>query len=179
MSTKPFLLTHKDEKYYLNMDFKSYRWFLLFVAFILMKCTKEESTDFTIPDTPSEIQSYFDRFVQEGKARNVDLDLETMQVYAVFEEIGESTGGRCSYTATSPHKVSIDPTYWTEASETEKTFLVFHELGHCALGLDHDDSKDNKGRCMDIMQSGKGLCAESFSDSTYETQLDRLFSKYK
>jgi hypothetical protein len=36
--------------------------------------------------------------------------------------------------------VVLNDAWWELASETERRVLVFHELGHCALGRDHLDT---------------------------------------
>lgn len=36
--------------------------------------------------------------------------------------------------------VKIDQQYWDVSSDWERRMLVFHELGHCYLGKDHNDT---------------------------------------
>ena len=36
--------------------------------------------------------------------------------------------------------IEVDPKHWKELSDTAKRWLIFHELGHCELGLDHSVS---------------------------------------
>jgi len=44
------------------------------------------------------------------------------------------------------NNIEIDPNFWNKASENERENLIFHELGHCLLLLEHDDKMmDNNG----------------------------------
>jgi hypothetical protein len=43
--------------------------------------------------------------------------------------------------------VLLSSDYWWAADTAERTALVWHELGHCVLGRDHDATLDPRGRC--------------------------------
>lgn len=38
-------------------------------------------------------------------------------------------------------KIAVHPAFWQQATEIERMTLIYHELGHCALGLDHRTDK--------------------------------------
>jgi len=54
--------------------------------------------------------------------------------------------------------IRIDPSIWSEIAEPQREYLVFHELGHCYLGLGHNDDKDNDDNCINIMVSSNLVC---------------------
>lgn len=47
-------------------------------------------------------------------------------------------------------EVWLDSQYWLDHPECRES-LVFHELGHCALGRGHDDSVEDTGRPLSVM----------------------------
>jgi hypothetical protein len=47
-------------------------------------------------------------------------------------------------------QVWLDSQYWAASPECREA-LVFHELGHCVLGLDHDDRTTDNGRPLSVM----------------------------
>jgi hypothetical protein len=60
--------------------------------------------------------------------------------------------------------VRVNPEVWKQAPYNEKEFIMFHELGHCAKGLPHDNSKT-------ILGCPKSIMSEySFWDTTCYTE---------
>lgn len=60
-------------------------------------------------------------------------------------------GGVC-YNMNSPSRhVVINATYWSSLSESAKEQLIFHELGHCALGRQHRGDVNAAGSPASIM----------------------------
>lgn len=70
--------------------------------------------------------------------------------------------------------VRINPLAWTNANEYERENIVFHELGHCAASLPHDNSLDSSGCPRSIMNE------VAFWDSAcYYDRRDLLFKRLK
>lgn len=67
--------------------------------------------------------------------------------------------------------LAIRKSYWMRASATERMTLIYHEMGHCALGLDHEDDKP------DIMNSY--LLDESIADREWDSLIKILFERAK
>lgn len=84
-----------------------------------------------ISSTDEELIPYIDKFhsIHGGKTVRAELGL----VKGVF---GDSTVGICWQTI---GYIKIDKNWRKKASERRKTMLMFHELGHCAKGWDHDN----------------------------------------
>ena len=83
--------------------------------------------------------------------------------------------GQCAHDPGTPTTVIIDKSYWDNASDLEKEFLVFHELGHCVLNRDHLDESDPFGNCISIMTSGNAQCIINYTPATREGLIDELF----
>jgi hypothetical protein len=64
--------------------------------------------------------------------------------------------------------VTLDTTFWAQADAAEREVLVFHELGHCLLNLDHSDH-------LAIMWPY--LLTQSFYLAHRTALVDELFSK--
>lgn len=137
-------------------------------------CEVEPEITFVI-DEPLEI--YYERFVDEAFARGLDVEYATYQVEATIGDIAtENVIGTCSWDQTHKHSIVLDQDYWRRATDLQREFLVFHELGHCVLGKDHVDNSDANGNCISIMSSGTGDCRVVYSNSNRIRLIDELFS---
>lgn len=141
---------------------------------IIGSCVKDEEPQYFI-DVP--LQEYFDRFAFEAGLRNVVIDYEEMMISGDIRVItSPNVIGQCGHTENEPNIVIVDKFYWDDADELEREFLVFHELGHCALKRGHIDDSDPQGICVSMMTSGTGLCNINYSAATREDLLDELFT---
>jgi hypothetical protein len=124
------------------------------------------------------LQEYFDRFVVEGAARNVIVDYKASRIAGYLKIITQpGVIGQCAHSDSKPNTVIIDKIYWNTATDLEKEFVVFHELGHCVLNRVHLDEADAMGNCISIMTSGTGSCHINYTVATRAALLDELFKK--
>ncbi|MEL6925692.1 MAG: putative metallopeptidase [Bacteroidota bacterium] len=152
---------------------------ILFTLLLFIACSKENSENLTEVElyVDERIQPYFDLFEQEGLARDVEVSLEGARVEGYIEAIEENNVlGQCQYSATSPRRVIIDEQFWAQATDLQKEFVIFHELGHCYLNRSHDDTRSNNGTCSSMMQSGTTRCRFSYTNNSRDAYLDELFS---
>ncbi|NNE30085.1 MAG: hypothetical protein HKN16_10625 [Saprospiraceae bacterium] len=142
---------------------------------LLSACTNEEENLVIIDPA---LQTYVYRFIDEGAERNVDVDFTLEGITIEIENI-ETNGvpGQCQSYDGGANILLIDPQFWSAYSEVKKELLLFHELGHCYLGLAHDDNKDENGNCLSIMHSSSSVCEIDFSGENREQLLDELFEK--
>lgn len=80
---------------------------------------------------PSEFKPYYDKF-ELGTGIRPTTDI-------VFKDLPEGTNGQCAMNAYSKH-IYINLVYWKIFSDNQREELVTHELGHCELGLQHDNT---------------------------------------
>jgi hypothetical protein len=59
-----------------------------------------------------------------------------------YKKLPSGIIGLCTSSAVSA-TISIDPEYWEMANENFKKQLMYHELGHCFLDLDHVEDKNH------------------------------------
>jgi hypothetical protein len=152
------------------------KWILLLSVLTgFWSCNKDSSLDLFVD--PS-LQEYFDRFVVEGAARGVTVDYTASRISGYLKIITQpNVIGQCAHSDSKPNTVIIDKIYWSTASDLEKEFVVFHELGHCVLNREHLDDADSQGNCISIMTSGTGTCHINYTLATRSALLDELFKQ--
>ena len=149
---------------------------ILLTASLLVgwSCAKDDEPQFLV-DAP--LQPYFDSFAAEAALRNVVIDYEALMISGDIRIIAaQNVIGQCVHTEKEPNTVIVDKFYWDDADDLEREFLVFHELGHCALNRGHIDDSDPQGDCVSMMTSGTGLCRINYTAATREALLDELFT---
>lgn len=155
----------------LKSQFLSWAAGLLLIG--LTGCQPEEITPAVEID--AQLAPYFERFESEALQRGLEAPV-TAQVSGQLTTIEENgVAGRCEHYTSRPNVVLVDQQYWQKASELEKEYLVFHELGHCFLQRSHLDDRDAAGRCISIMQSGQDACRMNYTYATREGYLNELF----
>ncbi len=148
-------------------------YFIIFLLIMLStSCQKEQVV---LVDTT--IQPYFDLFEKEGEARGRTIDLSAEGIQGILTTLEEgNVQGQCAVNNTTGIKtIRVDQTFWNTASNLEKEFLIFHELGHCYLDRRHLDETDSRGNCNSMMYTGNNVCKMRYTSSTRSTYLDELF----
>ncbi len=87
-------------------------------------------------DEPKSYPKDFSPYVENFE----DLFNMTTQTKVVFSDLSDGLPARCLYEA---HLIEINENLWASYSETTREALIIHELGHCELGLLHNDSDES------------------------------------
>lgn len=127
-----------------------------------------------------ELEPYFIIFEDEAAKRGVVFDNEVEQIEGYLQNIADNgVIGACRRNDGDDvnRSVFFDKPYWETATNLEKEYVVFHELGHCFLLLDHDDRENDKGECLSIMASGTSGCRDNYNELTRDSLLNELFAK--
>jgi hypothetical protein len=98
---------------------------ILLSLLLLTACSGFERTGYIDPEFILYVES-FERY-KGSEIRNMDI---------VFKDQEPPRVGICKYRGAS-RIIEIDPGYWERTSDYTKENLIFHELGHCDLGLGH------------------------------------------
>lgn len=143
----------------------------------LNSCQKDSPTaNSQFPNVDPELWKFYQAFELEANRRGFEYDLNALNISGEIKEIAQTNvAGSCRFGNHIDNEVTIDQTFWNNSSEVYKEFVVFHELGHCVLLRDHDESVDAQGRCLSIMRSGLTNCRDSYSSVTRATFIDELF----
>lgn len=149
--------------------------FYTFCACILLlticSCNNENENEIE-----AELQVHFNSFIEEAAAHEMDISLEDLNIDGYIENIQErGTLGQCKSYSNGSKQVVIDQPFWNRADEMEREYIVFHELGHCLLGREHNDAKDSNGHCLSIMQSGDSECDGVYDLENRSGLIDELF----
>jgi hypothetical protein len=147
--------------------------FFLFVTFLL-SCQKEE--DLIQPSVDGRLTFFFESFKKEGALRGHEVNMK--QIFGNITEIQpKGVLGRCNQSTTESKQLLLDSLFWISATFSEKEYIIFHELGHCALNRRHLDTKNADGTCLSMMQSGNGSCKMNYNTQNRARYLDELFSQ--
>ena len=156
----------------MQLNSQCLRYIVTLFIFSLAACQTEEAKPSV--EINDELLPYFERFESEATSRGIEAPVTTL-VSGKLTDIDGDVVGQCEHYTNSPNTVLIDQQYWQNATDLEKEYLLFHELGHCYLERSHLDSKDASGKCLSIMQSGQGNCRMNYNSSTRTAYLDELF----
>ncbi len=145
---------------------------MITLSTILVSCQKEVQGNIS-----DEISPYMDKFIEEGELRGLNIEINYNNLSASVSAISDSgVIGQCVSYSNEHQEILISEDFWNSATELNKEFLVFHELGHCILGRSHDDSTDNSGRCISIMNSGSSRCRDLYNSTSRSDFIDELFN---
>jgi hypothetical protein len=79
----------------------------------------------------------FDRYVAIFEAQAEARGIDTDSVVLSFAPLEVDRLGECERWPLQPNIIYIDPVWWADLKEDCREALIFHEMGHCALDLDH------------------------------------------
>ena len=123
----------------------------LFFACLVFSCTSgEPETMEVIIDIDPEFQSYVDEFIDEAAKRGQNIDFSDTGLSVKFSEFDlERANGRCFF---QEYRIEIDKADWFSFSPSFRSYLLFHELGHCELRRGHINSKFDDQSWRSIMK---------------------------
>lgn len=98
-----------------------------------------------------ELVSYVDEFKDETGIyfTNTDIYLAYIPLDKT-EAIYNQTNGIC-YAGIGTNNLLINYEMWTDAEERVRCYVLAHEIGHCVLGLPHNNKKLDDGCPASIM----------------------------
>lgn len=143
---------------------KIFNAFLLFI--LLNSCTYDHYH--IIPD---EVKLFVEEFFQDAIRYGKNISLDDYVLNISFTNLNEADG-RCHFDG---NKILIDSYFWNNASQYNKRWLIYHELGHCILDRRHDDSSFPNGECKSIMRGGFDCSENNVSELWWDYYLDELF----
>lgn len=127
---------------------------------------------------PAELEKYVVKFVDDAKAQGVDVlpymkNPKLVLKIQSLDSYGSSTIGVCVSSSTK-REVSVDPDFWTSASEARRELLMHHELGHCVLDRRHRSDLLSSGNYASLMYPS--IMPSRTYTSNYDYYQDELFS---
>ncbi len=116
---------------------KNYFLLLIISILVIASCTDDGDTDIgtTTYDVDPTFEPYVQEFIAEGSKRGHDIDFSDTGLRIEFSDTAiEGASGLCFL---GEHHIIINKENWFRFSERFRSFLLFHELGHCELDRLH------------------------------------------
>lgn len=86
------------------------------------------------------VEPEFKPFVEEFEKKcNCKIEMEI--IFDNLDGFSEETAGVCNFFYGPSKVILIQRKYWKYYTEENKRQLIFHELGHCELGKQHNERK--------------------------------------
>lgn len=145
------------------------------MSLLIFSCSDEENEVSTEAFISSELQPFFNSFELEAANRGIEIDIDEMGISGFIENLDGDIAGQCASLSNGSKEVRIDADYWNISSVLNREFVIFHELGHCALGRAHLDDAERNGTCSSIMNSGLSGCRIRYGSGNRNNYLDELF----
>lgn len=112
------------------------KYAIAFILIVLTGCGNVASDERKTIVMDLEFEPYFKEFLIEGGGRAASAQ----KLAIFFGEVSEGKNAECSPLGFPT--ITVDRKIFEKMPEMKKRALIFHELGHCALGrLRHNDSQ--------------------------------------
>lgn len=127
---------------------------------------------------PADVAKYVQKFIDDARLQGVDVlpDMKGPKLeirVASLDSWGSSTIGLCE-TSGSMRRVTFDPDFWNQVSETQRELLAHHEFGHCILYRGHRSDTLSGGAYASIMYPI--IMSSSMYTNNRDYYLEELFS---
>lgn len=142
-------------------------------SLLFCNCSKETNSKIV----EAELIEYFDLFEEEAAKFDKEIDLSTLDIGGMVENI-EVNGvlGQCISYSDGTKDVVVDAKYWEGLNGLEKEYIIFHELGHCVLQRSHVNESGTDRTCKSIMQNGEAQCILKYNIDNRSDLLEELFT---
>jgi len=115
---------------------------LIFLAIIFLSSCRslDERNEECIENMPVEVQGYVREFLKEGEKRGKKIKLGRLRIFLTTEYITSKNGNRSNAQTNTILKtitIDISAPKWKQSPKS----ILFHELGHAVLGLNHSDEE--------------------------------------
>ena len=161
-----------------------FRFTLLFLLCIVFasSCQNdpvvEDNSEIINASIPPSLTPFFETFRAKALEYDLVIDYSVANVTAEIIIINEgSVAGSCTTNGHDLRHITIDQTFWNQASHLVKEMVIFHELGHCILGRGHREDSFSNGICRSIMRSGLGTCSDAYIPQNRDYFIQELFSE--
>lgn len=115
---------------------------------------------------------YLKRFGDYYKVKTSHIATE----FTVLNNTDQHTVGLCWAYDDGARKIQIDTDYWNNITDNGKEQLIWHELGHCALNLGHDENLITRNNFVNIPESI--MYPSTFGDTNfYADEKDYYFKE--
>ena len=117
------------------------------------------------------LMTYTNDFVAEAASRGVSIDLDKM-LSIRYGKTSKGADGTCKrLKLTGQYEITINKRILNADNYTRLHIkaLVFHELGHCALGLDHSEDSS-------VIMYRSIIQSKQYYENNWDYLIDQLFN---
>lgn len=151
------------------MQFYRPSWILFSLLLLGLHCRRDPPEG-----PPEELQILLKNFVDECSKQGIVFADLASTISLRFGNL-QAHGGSCRPNS-RPKIITIDSVAWRILSSRAKEMLVYHELAHCLLNRQHENSVLALGECKSWMRSGNTGCSINSANSRWrEYYVDELF----
>lgn len=115
------------------------------IVFVLMAACGQPPAPYFRPDPPSapdaDVAELVEEFYQDAEGHGI-YAVESITFVDGFFERDKQILGTCSVSG-NRRWVQLSRAWWDVMGEPQRRLLIYHELGHCALDLDHAEGTVN------------------------------------
>jgi hypothetical protein len=108
----------------------------IFIGLSLISCGTKHASVVSIDDAT---QPYVSEFQDVGASQGRSIVITDLIVQFGETNVKANEIGKCTVGTDMTPTVTLSKPFWDSVSNLDRRELVFHELGHCLLGLAHDD----------------------------------------
>ena len=119
---------------------------------------------------PFDLKAYVDAFIKDAK-NNHGLSLNAGEIFVKFEQLDGNTIALAYNHNKDNVVVLVDPENWNNATPIKRWWIMYHELGHDILNLDH-----NQGGSALMNATTQGI---NFNYTTFYNNKVKLFNYIK
>ncbi|MFM9908199.1 MAG: hypothetical protein ACKVOW_02555 [Chitinophagaceae bacterium] len=153
----------------------------LLLAIVFFIGCKKETKFSPVYDVPENFQIYVKNFLQEASSRGYQYTIDNL-IVKYDSSLAAATCGKVNVISSENNVqkiISLNPFLGCWENPQELEALIFHELGHCFLGREHDESKMPKGYPKSIMVAKDislySPCVYTFGDSSCDKRNRRSY----
>ncbi len=136
------------------------------------------------PGIHPDVKPHVDRFIELGKQhRGADFTIPNINI-----DIGKANDLTDQFLLSnvlgwckpwfSPREILLDEEYWQSAGTLDREQLVFHELGHCALDREHNETWARDDWPTSIMYPSNEIDQHKYA-AWYDYYIKELFTGKK
>ncbi len=126
---------------------------LVVLSFLVIVACSDDGRVAEMPaiyDVDPEFEPYVQEFIIEAEKRGQTFDFRETGLSIKFSEFPlTNANGRCFL---GQYRIEIDKLDWFSFSELFRSYLLFHELGHCALNRRHRNDKFSDGSWKSVLK---------------------------
>ena len=136
-----------------------------------------------IPQTPvgagisgsidPEVKPYYDSFVKKSACFHSRPALSNLSIKLVSRiPTSDGTGYMAAFCdVTNAQVIRVSRMFWDTATEAQKERLIYHEMGHCTLGLKHVEDRNA------IMAYSVFTTTDQEYQQNYESLIETMYSE--